>query len=282
MSFCRRYQKLFQRGCRGAKERQPWQEVQITENINLFELMPHFRLNPGDGGLYINKASVRFRIIQIILMSGNVGMYRFASERPETGLSATVLCLSTISRCIFQAAERENRPLPHRDRRGQTIQYLASVASMPLLYGQYEFQMASAPARGPLSSGNAPKMVSRLLGVPNISSKAMSFLESANLTVPTVEFTGPPVRAAKTWYRSKSPKSGIARTPIYEYTSIGMPWTEIDYMFLNTCPPLYAQLKEKFSGDTSGECALYAWPYRHRFLRRRGLVASARRSACPS
>jgi UbiD family decarboxylase len=25
-----------------------------------------------------------------------------------------------------------------------------------------------------------------------------------------------------------------------------MPWTEIDYMFLNTCPPLYVQLKEKF------------------------------------
>jgi vanillate/4-hydroxybenzoate decarboxylase subunit C len=32
-------------------------------SVNLFELMPlelmpHFRLNPGDGGLYINKASV--------------------------------------------------------------------------------------------------------------------------------------------------------------------------------------------------------------------------------
>jgi UbiD family decarboxylase len=25
-----------------------------------------------------------------------------------------------------------------------------------------------------------------------------------------------------------------------------MPWTEIDYMFLNTCPPVYVQLKEKF------------------------------------
>jgi 4-hydroxybenzoate decarboxylase len=34
--------------------------------------------------------------------------------------------------------------------------------------------------------------------------------------------------------------------PRQEYTSIGMPWTEIDYMFLNTCPPLYVQLRDKF------------------------------------
>jgi UbiD family decarboxylase len=45
------------------------------------------------------------------------------------------------------------------------------------------------------------------------------------------------VEVTKVWHR---------KDPIYEYTPIGMPWTEIDYMFLNTCPPLYMQLKEKF------------------------------------
>lgn len=45
------------------------------------------------------------------------------------------------------------------------------------------------------------------------------------------------VEITKVWHR---------KDPICEYTSIGMPWTEIDYMFLNTCPPLYVQLKEEF------------------------------------
>src|SRR4029077_11459047 len=34
----------------------PWQEVVIDKNINLFDLMPLFRLNRGDGGFYIDKA----------------------------------------------------------------------------------------------------------------------------------------------------------------------------------------------------------------------------------
>ncbi|GJM70047.1 hypothetical protein HMSSN036_22630 [Paenibacillus macerans] len=36
----------------------PFQENQITEDINLFELFPLFRLNRGDGGFYIDKAVV--------------------------------------------------------------------------------------------------------------------------------------------------------------------------------------------------------------------------------
>jgi len=34
----------------------PWQEVVVDKDINLFELMPLFRLNRGDGGFYIDKA----------------------------------------------------------------------------------------------------------------------------------------------------------------------------------------------------------------------------------
>ena len=36
----------------------PWQEVVVDKDINLFELMPLFRLNRGDGGFYIDKACV--------------------------------------------------------------------------------------------------------------------------------------------------------------------------------------------------------------------------------
>jgi 4-hydroxybenzoate decarboxylase len=36
----------------------PWQEVVVEKDINLFELMPLFRLNRGDGGFYIDKACI--------------------------------------------------------------------------------------------------------------------------------------------------------------------------------------------------------------------------------
>jgi vanillate/4-hydroxybenzoate decarboxylase subunit C len=52
--FARRFQQY-----PGALERvgsAPWQEVVVDKDINLFELMPLFRLNRGDGGYYIDKA----------------------------------------------------------------------------------------------------------------------------------------------------------------------------------------------------------------------------------
>jgi UbiD family decarboxylase len=36
----------------------PWQEVAIDQNLNLFEHLPLFRLNRGDGGFYIDKACI--------------------------------------------------------------------------------------------------------------------------------------------------------------------------------------------------------------------------------
>src|SRR5262245_19376223 len=36
----------------------PWQDIAVEKNINLFELMPLFRFNRGDGGFYIDKACV--------------------------------------------------------------------------------------------------------------------------------------------------------------------------------------------------------------------------------
>ncbi|MBV9036024.1 MAG: UbiD family decarboxylase, partial [Acidobacteriaceae bacterium] len=36
----------------------PWQEVVVDKDINLFELLPLFRLNCGDGGFFIDKPCV--------------------------------------------------------------------------------------------------------------------------------------------------------------------------------------------------------------------------------
>jgi vanillate/4-hydroxybenzoate decarboxylase subunit C len=140
--FCRRYQN-FSKGVVEERKTAPWQETQITENINLFELMPHFRLNPGDGGLYINKASVVSRHPDHP-DERNVGMYRLQVKGPNR-LSAQFVPEHDIA-LHFQAAERENKPLPIVIAVGNDP-VLSIVASMPMLYGQYEFQMASGSAR---------------------------------------------------------------------------------------------------------------------------------------
>jgi UbiD family decarboxylase len=36
----------------------PWQEVVVDQDINLYALMPLFRVNRGDGGYFVDKACV--------------------------------------------------------------------------------------------------------------------------------------------------------------------------------------------------------------------------------
>lgn len=52
--FVRRFQQY-----PGALERvqgAPWQEIVIEKDVNLYELLPLFRLNRGDGGYFLDKA----------------------------------------------------------------------------------------------------------------------------------------------------------------------------------------------------------------------------------
>jgi vanillate/4-hydroxybenzoate decarboxylase subunit C len=140
--FSRRYQN-FSKGTIEEKQTAPWQEVAIEENINLYELMPFFRLNAGDGGVYINKAAVisRHPDRPDSFNEQNVGMYRFQVKGPNR-LSAQFVPEHDIAR-HFAAAERKNKPLPIAITLGNDP-IVSIVAAMPLLYGQDEFQMASA------------------------------------------------------------------------------------------------------------------------------------------
>jgi UbiD family decarboxylase len=240
--FCRRYQN-FSKGTIEEKKTAPWQEVTITENINLFELMPHFRLNPGDGGLYINKASVvsRHPDHPDSFDQQNVGMYRLQVKGPAQ-LSGQFVPEHDIA-LHFQAAERENKPLPIAIAVGNDPM-LSIVASMPLLYDQDEYQMASA-------LNEEPYPVVTLENGLQVPWGAEFILEGHVLPGvrepdgPYGEFTGH-LSGLRNMVSIEITKVSHRKNPVYEYTAIGMPWTEIDYMFLNTCPPLYVQLKDKF------------------------------------
>ena len=54
--FNRRYQNFDKGSIVEMRQTRPWQEVVVEgDDINIFELLPLFRLNPGDGGFFLNK-----------------------------------------------------------------------------------------------------------------------------------------------------------------------------------------------------------------------------------
>lgn len=252
--FNSRYQN-FDKGTIEEKDSAPWQEVVIEgDDINLFELMPHFRLNPGDGGMYINKSCITSRHPDYMddFDQQNVGMYRLQVKGPRN-LSIQMVPEHDIA-LHFQAAERENKPLPIAIAIANDP-ILPLVASMPLLYNQDEFQMASA-------INGEPYPVLTLENGLQVPVGAQYVLEGhvmprvREVDGPYGEFTGH-LSGARNMGSLIIDKVSHVKNPLYEYCAIGMPWTEIDYMFLNTCPPLYVQLKERFPDNIKAVNALY-------------------------
>lgn len=241
--FNRRYQN-FGKGTIEEKKSAPWQKVIIEgDDINLFKIMPHFRLNPGDGGMYINKASITSRHPDHweSFEQQNVGMYRL-QVKGHRNLSIQMVPEHDIA-LHFQAAERKNKPLPIAISVGNEPM-LPLVASMPILYDQDEFQMASALNEEPypvvtLENGLQVPWGAQYVLEGNVLPRVRE------VDGPYGEFTGH-LSGARNMGIVEITKVSHVKNPLYEYTAIGMPWTEIDYMFINTCPPLYAQLKERF------------------------------------
>lgn len=119
------------------------------------------------------------------------------------------------------------------------------VASMPIEYNQSEYKMAAAIQKAPYS---ITKTDLTKLDVPTGSEYILEGYivpGERECEGPFGEFTGhysgtrrmPIVEITKVSHRIN---------PIYEHLYIGMPWTEADYMFFNTCPPVYVQLKKRF------------------------------------
>jgi vanillate/4-hydroxybenzoate decarboxylase subunit C len=125
------------------EETAPFHEVEITENINLFEILPVFRLNQGDGGFYIDKACVISRDVNDPEHFGkqNVGIYRMQVKGKDR-LGIQPVPQHDIGIHLRQAEERgENLPVAIALGCEPVI---STVAATPLLYDQSEYEMAGA------------------------------------------------------------------------------------------------------------------------------------------
>src|SRR5262249_54011445 len=120
----------------------PWQEVVVESNVNLFELMPLFRLNRGDGGFYIDKACIVSRDPDDWDNDDveNVGCYRLMVKGPNR------IGIQTVPQHDISVQ------LAHAEARGHDLPIAIAVANepiiflmaaTPLLYNQLEYKMAA-------------------------------------------------------------------------------------------------------------------------------------------
>ncbi|MGG7221430.1 phenolic acid decarboxylase BsdC [Bacillus sp. ATD] len=234
----------------------PFHENEITGDINLFDILPLFRINQGDGGYYLDKACVISRDLEDPDNFGkqNVGIYRMQVKGKDR-LGIQPVPQHDIAIHLRQAEERGiNLPV--------TIALgcepvITTAASTPLLYDQSEYEMAGA------IQGEPYRIVKSKLSDLDVPWGAEVVLEGEIIAGereyegPFGEFTGhysggrsmPIIKIKRVYHRNN---------PIFEHLYLGMPWTECDYMIgINTCVPLYQQLKEAYPNEIVAVNAMY-------------------------
>lgn len=224
----------------------PCKEEKITKEINLFEVLPLYRINKWDGGFFISKASVVTRDPDFPddFNKQNVGTYRIQVKgKDRIGIQA--LAFHDIAIHLRKAEER-NQPLRVAIALGNDPM-ITFMASTPVLYDQSEYEFAGA-----LRNGEPVELVKAETANLDVPAGAEVILEGEILPRvrtcegPFGEFPGS-YSGARLQCEIKIDTITHRHNPIFENLYLGMPWSEIDYlMALNTSVPLYKQLKASF------------------------------------
>lgn len=226
-------------------DRAPCQEVSVDRDINLYELMPLFRINQNDGGYYFSKACVISRDPDDPdnLDKENVGIYRIMVQGPDT-LGMQGLPYHDIARHMKSAEER-NMPLPVAICVG-TPPLLTTMAATPLAYDQSEYQATAALMGEPLEVTRALESNLTLPAHAEYVIEGELIPRQRFCEGPFGEFPGS-YSGVRKQTRIKVKRVTHRRDPICETLFIGKPWTEHDTLIgLWTSVPLYKQLKAEF------------------------------------
>jgi 4-hydroxybenzoate decarboxylase len=240
--FVRRYQLYpgkFERATSA-----PWQEVVVDKDVNLYDLMPLFRMNRGDGGQFIDKPCVVSRDpddwdnddVQ------NVGIYRLEVKgRNRLGIQTVPQHDIAIH-------------LAHAEERGEDLHVAIAIGNEPLitlmgatpmLYDQLEYKMAGAMQGKPYRVVQTEKGLDVPWGSEYVlEGRVLAGQREAE--GPFGEFPGyysgchmyPVIEIDRVSHR---------KNPIYDAVYVGRPWTEIDYLQgMTTSAPIFVQLKATF------------------------------------
>ncbi|ETX62037.1 UbiD family decarboxylase [Citrobacter portucalensis] len=215
------------------------------DEINLFDILPLFRLNDGDGGFYLDKACVVSRdpLDPDNFGKQNVGIYRM-EVKGKRKLGLQPVPMHDIALHLHKAEER-GEDLPIAITLGNDP-IITLMGATPLKYDQSEYEMAGALRESPYPIATAPLTGFDVPWGSEVILEGVIESRKREIEGPFGEFTGhysggrnmTVVRIDKVSYRTK---------PIFESLYLGMPWTEIDYLMgPATCVPLYQQLKAEF------------------------------------
>ena len=228
-----------------SREQAACKENEITENINLFDILPLYRINEQDGGFFLSKASVVTGDPEFPddFNKLNVGTYRIqVKDRDRVGIQALAFHDIAVQ---LEKAEAENKPLPIAISLGNAP-LVTFMASTPIGYAQNEYEFVGA-----LQDGVPAEIVKAdLCDHLYVPAGAEVVLEGhiiprlRTVEGPFGEFPGS-YSGCRLQCEIQITKITHRTNPIFENLYLGIPWTEIDYlMALNTSVPLYKQLKE--------------------------------------
>lgn len=221
----------------------PCQETIIRENINLYELLPLFRINKFDGGFYLSKACVVTKDIDDPhnIDKENVGVYRLQVQGPDT-IGMQALPFHDIGIHLRKAEER-NQPLPVAICLGvhPALMFMACAA---IPYDESEYKYAAALNGQPEV---LTKAVTTDLDVPAYAEYVIE-----GYVIPRERFPEGPFgefpgsySGVRNQTRIKVTAVTYRRNPIFENLYIGRPWTEHDYLIgLSTSLSVYRQVKD--------------------------------------
>lgn len=232
----------------------PVNEVVIDKNINLYDILPLYRINDYDGGFYLGKANVVSRdpLDPENFGKQNVGIYRIQVHGPDL-LTIMTAPAHDMARHIV-AAEQTGKPLKVAIMLGNHPA-VALFAATPIGYDESEYAYASQMMGYPLRLTKASNGLD-ILADSEIVLEAELLPNQRAYEGPFGEFPGsysgirrvPLFRVTRVMHREN---------PIFENIYIGRGWTEHDTLIgLNTCAPIYAALKKDFP-EVAAVNALY-------------------------
>ncbi|MEV1022118.1 non-oxidative vanillic acid decarboxylases subunit C [Streptomyces sp. NPDC050264] len=228
------------------RENAPWREnAQEGADVDLFSVLPLFRLNDGDGGFYLDKAAVVSRDPEDPDDFGkqNVGTYRIQVIGKDR-LAFQPVPMHDVAQHL-RKAEEVGEDLPIAITLGNDP-VMAIVAGMPMAYDQSEYEMAGALRGAPAPIATAPLTGFDVPWGSEVVIEGVIESRTRQIEGPFGEFTGhysggrrmPVIRVDRVSYRTN---------PVFESLYLGMPWTEVDYLVgPNTCVPLLKQLRAEF------------------------------------
>jgi len=233
-------------GCTGEVKRVDnpvCQEVVITEGINLFHIIPLFRVNKYDGGCYFSKAAVISKDPEDPdnFDKVNVGMYRLQVQGPDI-IGMQTLAFHDLA-VQLRKAEESNRPLLVAVALG-VDPFLALAACTPLRYDESEYKFAAGLSRVPQEVARA---VTCDLDVPVNAEYVIEGEVIPRRRSPEGPFGEMPgsYSGVRRQVQIKVKAVTHRKDPIFENLYVGRPWTEHDTLIgLATSVPLYRQLKE--------------------------------------